>query len=170
MDAFCKFPITYSATTSSVRGWKHCHCVCRRHANRCRYIYPLFHCCQLLSILFFITFVFLWMVCPFFTFHQALPISSVYTTGVFPTSQVCPSLDGNFSLLFTSFNPSTPSHLHSKRVRFSHRFLIMLLLILSGNVEPNPGPVVISSNIEFACLNIRSALATSVILEALLTA
>ena len=83
----------------------------------------------------------------------------------FISFQVCPSLDGNFSLLFTSFNPSTPSHLHSKRVRFSHRFLIMLLLILSGNVEPNPGPVVISSNIEFACLNIRSALAMSDILD-----
>ena len=41
------------------------------------------------------------------------------------------------------------------------RLAILLLLLLSGDIESNPGPVFISSDLTFSCLNVRSALSVT---------
>src|SRR3989441_8742368 len=60
----------------------------------------------------------------------------------------------HFTLLSISFFPGRPSLSCSRRFNF----LVVLLLLLAGDVQSNPGPALYSSSsLNFSCLNIRSA-------------
>src|SRR5437867_7449082 len=79
-----------------------------------------------------------------------------------PSSSLSPCFTNyHFSLLSISFSPRRPSLSCSRRFNF----LVVLLLLLAGDVQSNPGPVVTSSSLNFSCLNIRSASSISTDLD-----
>ena len=93
------------------------------------------------------------ILCPVLTTHQLESSPSRSSQTWIPPPSVCQCLNGNYSLLFPSLCSCKPSK--QKITRF--RLAILLLLLLAGDIESNPGPVVISSDLTFSCLNVRSA-------------
>ena len=81
-------------------------------------------------------------------------ISSAYPPFLpIPPSSVCQCLD-HLNLTFLGL-PSTSKY--SFRFTRGTSFLFYLLILLSGDVELNPGPSCASSTLKFSLLNIRSA-------------
>src|SRR5437867_3930144 len=79
-----------------------------------------------------------------------------------PSSSLSPCFTNyHFSLLSISFVLRRPSLSCSRRFNFH----VVLLLLLAGDVQSNPGPVVTSSSLNFSCLNIRSASSISTDLD-----
>src|SRR3989441_2981141 len=79
-----------------------------------------------------------------------------------PSSSLSPCFTNyHFSLLSISFFLRRPSLSCSRRFNF----LVVLLLLVAGDVQSNPGSVVTSSSLNFSCLNIRSASSISTDLD-----
>src|SRR5580704_1661195 len=121
-------------------------------------IFPVLHSIHLLSAATALLYLFFFFSCPYLKSVAASPISE---TSSFPAASLHSSLNGSYSLLLASsrsdrcsFAPSCPRFFYRKRFAF----LFFFCLLLSGDVELNPGPSSSNSdNLSFATLNIRSA-------------
>ena len=145
-----------STATSGVSRRRQC-----KQYHRCLSVLHGLHVVLVFSL---VIFVFLYWFCPYFSVHRLhYSSSSIYGSSVrlqdipIPPASVCQCFDNNFSLLFSQLHPTLNYYLSLRRVASTGHLKISLLLLLSGNVELNPGPVVISSDVNFGCLNIRSA-------------
>ena len=121
----------------------------RCHKGQCRRLHGLFLFISFLCLLYWS----LSFLSPLFSNHRL--DSSLAPSTPIPPPSVCQCLDGNYSLLCVSLRAFNFSY--SKRTKFLPHLLITLLLLLSSNVELNPGPVTTSCDLTFSCLNVRSA-------------
>ena len=151
----------FSFVNRRVNTWQLCNLLtsCLVSTNRagccfgayCKYCrsYFLLRVAGSLCILYYV----LTFLCPLFTSHR-LDLTSTDSRVPMPPPSVCQCLDGNYPLLIPCLR-----HLKSSsKLRIArYRFAILLLLLLSGDIEPNPGPVITSSDLIFSCLNVRSA-------------
>jgi hypothetical protein len=122
------------------------------------FFFSILHSLHVLFIFFFSIYFFI-----FFTSRltynlrssTSLPFhTSKYTPNTIPTSSLSPCFTNlHFTLLSAYFSPYRPTLSFSRRTNF----ILVLLLILAGDVQTNPGPVSYSSSINFSCLNICSA-------------
>ncbi len=115
----------------------------------------LFHSLHVLFIFFFILFIPISIFQPLCSSHPPAFSSPTFLFPPIPHPSVCQSLD-NISLSYLiNLTVTGKSCLYSSPPK-STSFLLCCLLLLSGDVEINPGPVNISSLI-CAHLNVRSA-------------
>ena len=131
--------------------------VSRRY--RRRQLDSISHSLHVSCVFGFLLFIFLHQICPFLSISQhnsqlVLPFQSPV---LIPHSSICPPLNNHYTFLLPSIYRLESNFTLSKRSQFVTRCLITLLLLLSGNVELNPGPVVIDPTVSFTCLNVRSA-------------
>ena len=118
--------------------------------------FPLIHSAHVLSISLALLYLMLHFSCPFLNSISASPTSK---TAYFPSASVHPSLNGIYSSFLATLRSQRRSfvlsfNLRSSRKRFA--LFIFFSLLLSGDVELNPGPS-LPNNLSFATLNIRSA-------------
>ena len=122
------------------------------------YSYQLFHSLHVFSLLFILLYFFLSLSCPYC--HSVIILSCHDTTAFAPPASVHPSLDNLSSTLLASLPFQRRSLLPSPRPSFFNSYraslLIYFSLLLSGDIQLNPGPST-SNLISFATLNIRSA-------------
>ena len=122
------------------------------------YSYQLFHSLHVFSLLFILLYFFLSLSCPYC--HSVIILSCHDTSAFAPPASVHPSLDNLSSTLLASLPFQRRSLLPSPRPSFFNSYraslLIYLSLLLSGDIQLNPGPST-SNLISFATLNIRSA-------------
>ena len=120
----------------------------------------ILHSLHVFCTCFLLIYILLLLFSPFLTFippssYSSNSYPSFFTSAVVPTSSISPCFTNyHFSLLATSFFPR-----RSLSLSFSRpiNFYVVLLLLLAGDVQTNPGPVLYSSSLNFSCLNIRSA-------------
>src|SRR5215469_5699497 len=120
--------------------------------------FPLLHSFHVLSFGFVAVFFIFFFSCPYL---NSVPSDSLSQTASFPSASLHPSLNGVYSSLFSSLRSLRRSFTATSRPRFFSRkelayLLIYFSLLLSGDVELNPGPSP-PNNLSFATLNIRSA-------------
>jgi len=119
--------------------------------------YSLFHSFQVLSFFFISLYFCFSLICPHLHPFIVLPIPD--SLAAVPPPSIHPVLDTAYPILLASLSSQQGSFLKSPRPTSSLRrksHLIYFLLLLSGNVELNPGPPT-PANISIASLNIRSA-------------
>ena len=130
-----------------------------------RLISSIFHLAHLALVTALFLFLFLVLTCPHLATSSQCHIQPPNHSPIIPHTSICPLLNTHYSFLFPSLR--SPRHqltLPNRSLARKH-FLITLLLLLSGNVEPNPGPDFIDPTLQFACLNIRSASSVTSILD-----
>src|SRR5437867_6932659 len=127
----------------------------------------ILHSLHVLFSVFFPISLLLLLSTPYLT-HNPPPSTSISFHPLCPTlipipfSSLSPCFTNHhFTLLSISFFPRRPSLSCSRRFNFRS----VLLLLLAGDVQSNPGPVVYSSSLNFSCLNIRSASSISTDLD-----
>lgn len=130
------------------------HLFCRfTWFGRSRCIYPLAHSLHVHFVLFFLVFCLLYVVCPYCKHFSKLSLSDNSKLSLQPPPYISHALNStlwhlpNFSQFFTDL---------PKRHSIKH-ICLRILLLLSGNVELNPGP----SYLSLACLNSRSVSSTN---------
>src|SRR5437867_4988637 len=126
----------------------------------------ILHSLHVLFSFFLPIFLLLTLSTPYLTLNPPSASISFYPLGPtlipIPSSSLSPCFTNyHLSLLSISFFPRRPSLSCSRRFNF----LVVLLLLLAGDVQSNPGPVVTSSSLNFSCLNIRSASSISTDLD-----
>src|SRR5215469_10207097 len=120
--------------------------------------FPLLHSFHVLSFEFVAVFFIFFFSCPYL---NSVPSDLLSQTASFPSASLHPSLNGIYSSLFSSLRSLRRSFTATSRPRFFSRkklayLLIYFSLLLSGDVELNPGPSP-PNNLSFATLNIRSS-------------
>src|SRR5215469_14638747 len=119
----------------------------------------VFHSLHVSTVFCSLLFLILLLVCPSLSLGQqcSQPEPSFQSPILIPHSSICPPLNCHYSFLLPIRHPYQSNLTFSKRSLFLTRYLITLLLLPSGSVELNPGPVVIDPTVSYSCLNIRSA-------------
>ena len=119
-----------------------------RHVRR---LFPIFHSLHCLSFLFLSVYFLCSFLCPLCVSFSKIEVSSDHLTKIpVPSCSLSSCLDKPLSYFLCSKRLLKVSHFNTK---FFSTFLL-LLLILAGDVELNPGPM---SSLSASCLNIRSA-------------
>jgi Reverse transcriptase (RNA-dependent DNA polymerase)/Endonuclease-reverse transcriptase len=122
--------------------------------------YPVLHAIHVLFLSVLSLGFLLSLSCPYLHSATHLPATKLLCTSLFPPSSLHPSLDGSCAILLASHSFQPRSFMYSTRPSFFSRnrfaLLVYFSLLLSGDIQLNPGP----SNpftISFSTLNIRSA-------------
>src|SRR5215467_175634 len=135
--------------------------------------HPILHCIDVLTAFFLFIYLGLVFLSPHLHSYQtSLPAVKDHSSlkcqtslpysqnSVIPSSSVCSCLNRIDSLVFSFYRLARPGSSH-KNYRIKSFVFILTLLLLSGDVEMNPGPHTLS----FASLNVRSACSTSAKLD-----
>src|SRR6267154_1933105 len=137
----------------------------RLHTASLSNFYPVLHSIHVLSYLFSFCFVLLHLSAPYLALIPPpffVSASSGLSRIPIPHPSVCRCLNhSHLSSLSFSFFPRRPLLLFHSSFHFSTYFL---LLLLSGDIQSNPGPASTSSTLTFSCLNSRSVSSISPLL------
>jgi Reverse transcriptase (RNA-dependent DNA polymerase)/Endonuclease-reverse transcriptase len=117
---------------------------------------PFFHAFHVLLLFFSCLFFGLTLSCPHISYHPPpliISTSSALSNMPLIPSSVAQSLDKLQTALLCQHSITR----HGLRFPRCTNFLFTLLLILSGDINLNPGPTYTSSAVDFGLLNIRSA-------------